>query len=153
MTHSVALLNTSILTADGEYKMYTISLAQAKELVQNNNLISAIGHQSTADIMSALLGMKIPANRIQFEQQQGQQALVFKLNGRPDEGKILSVEEIEEIGYSFKLLVRKKIQICPIYCNCENPIIEGMAGQEFCINCNSPALKMALALDLRRLDP
>jgi hypothetical protein len=140
MNHSVALLNTSILTTDGEYEMHTISLAEAKDIVQNNNLLSAIGHQSTADIMSVLLGIKIPVNRIQFEQQQGQQALVFKLNGRPEEGKILSVEEIEKIGYSFKLLARKKIQVCSIYCNCNSPRIEGMAGHEFCINCNSLAL-------------
>ena len=45
-------------------------------------------------------------NRQMFAQQPGQQALVFKLNGRPEEGKILSVEEIERIGYKFQLLSR-----------------------------------------------
>jgi hypothetical protein len=31
---------------------------------------------------------------------------VCKLNGRPPEGRVLSVEEMEEIGYSFKILER-----------------------------------------------
>ena len=47
-------------------------------------------------------------NRIMFEQQEGQKALVFKLLGRPEEGKILTTEEIEQIGYKFQLLIRHK---------------------------------------------
>lgn len=56
--------------------------------------------------MTTLLDVEIPMNRRLFAQQLGQQALVFKLNGRPEEGKILSVEEIEQIGYKFQLLTR-----------------------------------------------
>ena len=41
-------------------------------------------------------------------QQPGQVALVFKLNGRPPEGKILTSKEIEEIVYSFKTMTRTK---------------------------------------------
>ncbi|MEU7855285.1 DUF1874 domain-containing protein [Nonomuraea sp. NPDC049141] len=39
-------------------------------------------------------------------QQPGQRARVCKLNGRPPEGQVLSLEDLEEIGYSFKLLER-----------------------------------------------
>lgn len=60
----------------------------------------------TAEIMTTLLGVEIPVNRQMFRQQPGQQALVFKLNGRPEEGKILTADEIQEIGYRFQLLVR-----------------------------------------------
>ena len=45
-------------------------------------------------------------NRIQFSHEKGQFALVFKLKGRPEEGKILSREEIEAIGYEFGVLYR-----------------------------------------------
>lgn len=107
MKHPIALLNASILTADGEYTMDTIPVEQARELVQSEvGYISAIGHESTANILSTLLGMDVPVNRILFEQTVGQQAVVFKLNGRPPEGQILTEAEIEEIGYSFKLLTR-----------------------------------------------
>lgn len=33
-------------------------------------------------------------------------AIVFKLKGRPEEGKILTIQEIEEIGYEFGVLIR-----------------------------------------------
>lgn len=106
----LALLNTSILTTAGTYSLKDISLDEARELVADNinNLDSAIDHQSTAEIMTTLLGVDVPVNRQMFAQEVGQQALVFKLNGRPQEGKILQAEEIEEIGYKFQVLTRRK---------------------------------------------
>ena len=102
----IALLNTSIITNDGEYSLKSISLDEAKELIKGQEIDSAIGHQSTADIMSLLLEIKVSVNRQMFAQEEGQKALVFKLNGRPEEGKILSKEEVEVIGYSWKILTR-----------------------------------------------
>lgn len=103
----LALLNTSILTTAGVYKLTDISLEEAKELVnQADSLDSAIGHKSTADVMTTLLEKEIAVNRQMFVQEVGQQALVFKLNGRAEEGKILTVEEIEQMGYKFQLLER-----------------------------------------------
>ena len=104
----IALLNTSIATADGTYKLKTITIDQAKGLIANREIISAIGYASTAQILSDLLGIDVPVNRIQFEQQEEQTALVFKLQCRPQEGKILSREEIEAIGYKFQILKRVK---------------------------------------------
>ena len=96
------------MTTDGLYSLQTFSLEAAKWLCENNrdNILSAIGHQSTADIMSALLEIVIPVNRIQFSQQIGQDALVFKLRGRPPEGKILTIAEMNEIGFDFQLMTR-----------------------------------------------
>lgn len=104
----LALLNTSILTTEGAYTLKDISLEDAKNLTQQNkdNLDSAIGHMSTAEIMTMLLGDKVEVNRQMFTQQIGQKALVFKLSGRPEEGKILSRDDIEQIGYKFQLLER-----------------------------------------------
>jgi KaiC/GvpD/RAD55 family RecA-like ATPase len=104
----LALLNTTIATTDGSYEIKTISLEEAKSLVTNNELDSAIGHESTAQVMSTLLDAVIKMDRQQFEQQKGQYALVFKLKGRPPEGSILTYSEIEEIGYEFKLMKRTK---------------------------------------------
>ena len=104
----LAILNTSILTNTGMYELQDIPLEQAQLIVQNNEILSAVGHQSTADILTTLLGVEIPMNRIQFSQEVGQKAIVFKLNGRPEEGKILSADEIEQIGYKFQLLTRHR---------------------------------------------
>lgn len=100
----LALLNTTICTNDGIFEVRTITLEQAKQLAQNNELLSAIGHDSTAQIMTELLEVPVSTNRIQFAQELGQTALVFKLKGRAPEGVILTKEEIEEIGYEFKTM-------------------------------------------------
>ena len=102
----LAVLNTSILTTEGTFTLKDITLEEAKNLVTENEILSAVGHQSTADILTTLLETEIPMNRIQFAQETGQKALVFKLNGRPEEGKILTAEEIEAIGYKFQLLTK-----------------------------------------------
>lgn len=106
----LGILNTSILTAAGDYSLRDITLEAAQKLVKSNDLDSAVGHQSTAEIMTTLLGVEIPVNRQMFVQQPGQCALVFKLNGRPEEGKILTVEEIERIGYKFQILYRYSME-------------------------------------------
>lgn len=106
----LALLNTTIATTDGVYEIKTISLDEAKVLVSSNELDidSAVGHESTARVMSTLLDTDINMHRQQFEQQAGQDALVFKLKGRAPEGKILTIKEINDMGYEFKLMTRVK---------------------------------------------
>ena len=111
----LALLNTSILTAFGSFQYQPVSLSDAQLLAYNavepmigpdDGVISAIGHESTAAVLADLLGMPIAMNRIQFEQEVNQSALVFKLKGRTPEGVILTREQIEGIGYEFGLLTR-----------------------------------------------
>lgn len=102
----ITILNTSILTTTGTFKLNDITLEEAKNLVHNNDILSAVGHKSTADILTILLQKEIPANRIEYAQNVNEKALVFKLNGRPEEGKILTADEIQEIGYKFQLLTK-----------------------------------------------
>jgi len=101
----VTILNTSILTSYGSYNYCAISLEMAKNLIADG-FQSAVGHQSTCDVLTSLLGVSVPLNRIQYRQDEGDVALVFKLNGRPEEGKILTASEIEAIGYEFGELTR-----------------------------------------------
>lgn len=103
----IAILNTTILTADGDFSLKTISLKEAKKLIKEKEILSAVGHESTSQILTNLLKVDVPVNRIQFKQESGQKALCFKLLGRPEEGKILTLKEIEEIGYEFKILEMK----------------------------------------------
>jgi Domain of unknown function (DUF1874) len=102
----LALLNTTICTTDGLFSVKSITLDEARAFVSSAELDSAIGHESTAQIMSTLLGVEVQMNRQQFVQQVGQDALVFKLKGRPAEGRVLDLDEIQEIGYEFKLMTR-----------------------------------------------
>lgn len=102
----VGLLNTSIITADGSYDLKTITLSEAKTILDGAILDSAIGHLATAEIMTELLDVDVKFDRQQFKQMAGQRAIVFKLNGRAPEGVILDRTEVEKIGYDFKLLTR-----------------------------------------------
>lgn len=107
----LTLLNTGILTSYGTFTFEPLSLIEARELVREFHqtgkaIQSAIGHQSTADLLTALLEIPVAANRMTFKQTMDDLALVFKLNARPAEGKVLSHVELEEIGYEFGLLTR-----------------------------------------------
>ena len=108
MLKKLAILNTSIITSEGIFSLRDISLEEARKLAIDNrdNLLSAVGHQSTAAILTTLLGVEIKMNRINFIQEQHQEALVFKLLGRPEEGRILTLSEIEGIGYKFQMLIK-----------------------------------------------
>ncbi len=104
----ITLLNTSILTAYGTYDFQQISLSEARELVKDAEIVSAIGHAATAEILSDLLEIKVEANRVNFVQSVQDIALIFKLKARITEGKVLNRAEIEEIGYEFGILRRLK---------------------------------------------
>lgn len=103
----LAILNTAIMTTDGTYTIRTVTLGTARELVATaNGLDSAVGHPSTAEILTELLGVSVPVNRQQYAQQVGQLALVFKLDGRPKEGTELGKAQLEEIGFTLKIMER-----------------------------------------------
>lgn len=104
----LAILNTALATADGDYTVRTISLDEARQLLaeRGNRVNSAVGHQATADILSVLLDVPVPVNRQMYEQQQGETTLVFKLNGRAPEGVVLDRDEVERIGYTLKAMTR-----------------------------------------------
>ena len=110
MSKTIVLLNTSIITSEGVYKYKKISLEKAKKIVDNADcVISAIGHISTAQVLSILLSRPVAVNRINFVQK-NEIGIVFKLNRRPPEGVILSTEEILKIGFSFGILTRNSNQ-------------------------------------------
>lgn len=102
----LAILNTSIATEDGAYSLRTVSAAEARSIIKDREILSAVGHESAAAALSEVLGVEVPVNRIQFAQQPGQIALVFNLRGRLPEGQVLSLAEIEALGYDLKILER-----------------------------------------------
>jgi len=106
-THPVWLLNSPIITADGLFHSRTLSLDEARAIVHECGFVSAVGHAQTAAVLSRLLGINCPVNRIEFRQQAGEQAIVLRLSRRLQEGQVLhSPDEIERIGYDFRLITR-----------------------------------------------
>ncbi len=105
------LLNTSILTDYGTYRYESMSLEEAKALIRDYQarglaIQSAIGHRSTAELLSTLLEFPVPVNRAEFKQTINDIALIFKLRSRVSEGIIPDREEIEKIGHELGLLTK-----------------------------------------------
>jgi len=104
----ITLLNSPILTAHGTYSYGPVSLEEARRLVRDEPWQSAIGHVATAEVLSTLLDVAVPMNRIRYVQEPGATALVLALRQRPPEGAVLNRREVEEIGYDFAILKRTK---------------------------------------------
>jgi len=100
------VMNTSILPNDGLYHMQTVDDETAKAWVADGGWTSAVGHPGTAEVMSTLLGAAIAPNRIQVTFEVGDEALVFKLDCRLPEGKVLSAEKLMGLPFSWKFLKR-----------------------------------------------
>jgi len=78
-----------------------ISIDEAKELLSRNKFISAIGHQGTAQLLTQLLGIEIPVNRITVQLEEGDMIIAFFLKQRLPEGVVLSKEELQKLEYWF----------------------------------------------------
>ena len=81
--------------------MTSISLQEAQTLIESSGWQSAIGHESTAQIISELLEIDVPMARISVSPEVGDMFLCFKLNRRPLEGAILNRVQLEELGYGW----------------------------------------------------
>jgi len=81
-----------------------IDVEKARDFVETYTVESAIGHESTAQIVSEILGIPIPAIRRMITLKQGDSLLVFQLLKRLPEGVVLSKEEIQQLPYKFFLV-------------------------------------------------
>jgi len=101
------LTNSPIIPINGEdliVRGREINVEEAKELVQKEEWVSAIGHQSTSQLLSMLLETEIPMKRIEIKIKKDDKILAFSLNKRIEEGRIIkTTEELQQIGYRFVL--------------------------------------------------
>lgn len=100
------LPNAPVLTDYGEWRFEgPLSLEQAQVLA-GGGFVSAIGHEATATVLSQLLRQLVPVAHITASLAPGDRAIVLRLKRRQPEGKVLSEEEIQSIGYELGLLIR-----------------------------------------------
>jgi hypothetical protein len=103
------VMNSLIVPVDfNEKTKYTvllrkISLKEAKEILSEIHFTSAVGHEATAKVLSELLGINIPFNRITVKLKAGDMCIHFALKTRLPEGKILTEEELKQLDYEFVL--------------------------------------------------
>ena len=105
------IMSTTVIPSGawGRWEMDSIDLGQAAQMVWPEGpgytgWVSAVGHESTAQVLSDLLGVSIPANRITVEPVPGDRFLCFRLLRRPAEGAILDRSTLESIGFEFALM-------------------------------------------------
>ena len=70
-----------LLCFDSTIKTQEISAAQAAEMVKEENLTSAVGHQDTAAVFSSVLGTHVSMSRITVSLTKGDVILVGQYSG------------------------------------------------------------------------
>ena len=96
------LLNTSVMPQAGRYVAREVDIDFCRNMIadtlaRGEAVISAVGHESTANHMSRLLAFTVPMNRIQVELRSNDVMLCFKPKERIPEGAILSTPELEAL--------------------------------------------------------
>lgn len=102
----VVLFNGPICTTTGLYCVTELDIEQAKELIRSLGFVSAVGHAASAEVLSSVLEANVPMNRVEYTQKVGQKAIALKLKIRPAEGRILTAQEMFQIGFELLLLER-----------------------------------------------
>jgi len=93
-----------MLPEGGMVEFRPLSPQEARWLAEKG-LESAVGHEATAQVFSEVLGVAVPANRVQVTLSRGDFALLGSLNARLPEGKVLSRSEMAAFPIRW-LLVR-----------------------------------------------
>jgi len=102
----IYIINSPVITNFGNYQFKPTEVLEIRKLLFNQPFISAVGHEETAALLTRLLGVSIPFNRITVNQEISDIFIVIKPKGRLEINKVYSESEIENIGYELGLLTR-----------------------------------------------
>lgn len=91
-----------------EIHFMEVGLDKVKTLLKEG-FNSAVGHQSTADLLSELTGVKVPCERKEVKLHPSDRGVIITLSFRPEEGRVYSLEELLEF------LREKKIKFYYFY--------------------------------------
>jgi hypothetical protein len=101
---TIYILNTLLTPIDFDknqnaiVKFSKITIEEAKEILKNS-FVSAVGHEGTARVLSQLLDIEIPVNRITVFFNKGDIGIHFFLKQRLPEGKVLSEQELKQLQF------------------------------------------------------
>lgn len=85
-------------TSNASIKFTRITIEEARQLLKQG-FISAIGHGGTAQLLSRLLNIAIPANRINVFFKKGDVGIHFFLKQRLPEGVVLNEEQLKQLQF------------------------------------------------------
>ncbi|GIW22510.1 MAG: hypothetical protein KatS3mg068_1517 [Candidatus Sericytochromatia bacterium] len=97
------------LGVGGKYliEVENISKDQVKELLENNEFESVIGHEGTAIFLSRLLDLEVKYNRKPIILNEFDILIVLQLKTRLPEGKELTDDDLKNIDFCFYKVVIK----------------------------------------------
>lgn len=108
---SLLILNSPILTGWGKYSFRPLDVKEAQKVIKNyqkfegSSIVSAVGHETTALFLTSLLGVDIPCRRVKVSMpEDGNIAIVLRLQDRLPEGKVLTSEEMKNINHDLALM-------------------------------------------------
>ncbi len=101
----IYVLNAPVVTNYGVYRFTVIAPDAAREIL-SAGFISAVGHESTARLMSQMIGIDIPFNRITIHMEAGDKAIALWLLDRPGEAQVYSMEDLAAVNCELGLLER-----------------------------------------------
>ena len=95
--------SVNMLSNSATIAFQKLSLSLAKEFInfvksRGIEVVSIVGHKSTADLLTRLLGVNVPTNRISYSMSTKDIMLVFTVPFRLPEGKVLSNNELEAVA-------------------------------------------------------
>ena len=93
----------SMVTSPATIKVVETSEDEVKRVIASG-FVSAIGHESTAKIVSSRLGILVPVNRVSIQLKPSDVLVVFQLLTRLPEGKILTEDEIKQVQVKWFLV-------------------------------------------------
>ncbi|MDP2361398.1 MAG: DUF1874 domain-containing protein [bacterium] len=103
------LLNSALLTSYGDYNHQgPVSVSKAREWLDQGPVKSAIGHASTAALLSFLLKRPVERNRVEVAMLPGDEALVLRAGLRLGEGEVLDEQALRNAPYEMSLLRRMR---------------------------------------------
>ncbi|MFH8120248.1 MAG: DUF1874 domain-containing protein, partial [Candidatus Aenigmatarchaeota archaeon] len=87
----------------GLFRYRKVQLEEARQIV-SKGFKSIVGHAATAELLAKLLNIEVNVNRVQIKAVPGDQILVCQLLVRLEEGRILTLEEMEVMYQEGKIV-------------------------------------------------